>query len=214
MKLRSTLSVLGLTALALPAFGQASVTQAANIGARIYKPLVITPGGNGNAVNPQDMEFATIALNTSGPGLTSAATITLTPAAATVRTVSVGTAFLIAAGGPVVAAGPQAPAFTVSGSKNRRVGISLASNAVVIKNTATLFVLTVNNFKGSWDGAPAFALTTVATNQFINNGTGTSTFFIGGDLVIPAGTVPTPVDDGDYTAAANGTSLSVTIAYN
>ncbi len=213
MRFRSTLTILGLSVLSLPAFGQASVTKTVDIGARILKPLVITGGGNGNAgAAAFFMEFGTIALNDAGAGATSSATVRLDPASPATRSVTAGTAFLVAGtGGPLVAANPQASGFLVTGTPARSVSIKIGALSATVANGALL--MTVNNFQAKWDAAPVFAMTVAGVNQNIIAG-GTSTMLIGADLVIPAGVAGTPID-GDYKASnAGGTQLSVTVAYN
>ena len=213
MRFHSALSVLGLSVLSLPAFGQASVTQPVDIGARLLKPLTITGGGNGNTgAAAFFMEFGTIALNDAGAGATSAATIRLNPANPATRSVTAGTAFLVAAtGGPLVAANPQASGFQVSGTPARSVSVKIGAASATVANGALTMV--VNNFQAKWDGGAAFAMSVAGSNQNLAAG-GTSTMLIGGDLVVPAGLAGTPID-GDYKASnAGGTQLSVTVAYN
>ncbi len=215
MKLRSTLSILGLSVLSLPAFAQASVTQPVNIGARILKPLVITGGGNGNVgAAAFYMEFGTIALNDAGAGATSSATVRLDPANPATRSVTAGTAFLVAGtGGPLVAANPQASGFQVTGTPSRVVSVKIGAISATVARLVGPITMVVNNFQAKWDGGAPFAMTVAGVPQTIIAG-GTSTMLIGGDLVIPAGVAGSPID-GDYIASnGGGTQLSVTVAYN
>ena len=205
MRLKSLLTPLSLVLLAAPAMAQSSSTATANIGVRILRPLVIT--------KTLDMEFGTIVTTDDGSGGTTVGTVVLAPDSS--RSVTGGAVLLGTQGGPVAAA-PQAATFTVKGSAGRGYNITLAANTVTLKHTSLATTLTVGTFRGSLNGGAAFALSTTAASKTLTGtfpGLTTDTLTVGGTLTLPA-TASTGLDDGDYTAAANSTSLSVTVAYN
>lgn len=147
------------------------VSATANAKAKIYTPLTIAQ------VNGKDLDFATIVLSGTG---------------AYTNTITVDQAGVITCGANVTCSGTTSnAAFTVTGTKNANVTISLPSPTVQIQG--------VNN------SANKLTVTLIAppsTTPLNLGSTGTTTFGVGGSLQV-SNTTPDDLYSAQFTVNAD-----------